>query len=86
MPIPPLKIKSLIKSSFDTDFYSPTRVALKMCYDQTVPGGVIAFNHYFSEGGENTVGERIAAEEVLSGKPVFHLHGTGIFLIRYYLL
>lgn len=70
----------LMFSFFDTDYYSPTRVALEMCYDQTVKGGVIAFDHYFSEGWEDTVGERIAAKEVLEGKPMFHLHGTGIFL------
>lgn len=70
----------LMFSFFDTDFYSPTRVALEMCYEQTVTGGVIAFDHYFSEGWEDTIGERIAAKEVLEGKPVFHLHGTGIFL------
>ena len=67
-------------SFFDTDYYSPTRVALEMCYEQTVRGGVIAFDHYFSEGWEDTIGECIAAKEVLEGKPVFHLHGTGIFL------
>jgi len=75
-----LKGVPLMFSFFDTDYYSPTRVALEMCYKQTVKGGVIAFDHYFSEGWEDTIGERIAAKEVLEGKPVFHLHGTGIFL------
>jgi hypothetical protein len=75
-----LKGVPLMFSFFDTDYYSPTRVALEMCYEQTVKGGVIAFDHYFSEGWEDTVGERIAAKEILEGKPVFHLHGTGIFL------
>lgn len=75
-----LKGVPLIFSFFDTDFYSPTRAALEMCYEQMIAGGVIAFDHYFSEGWEDTIGERIAAKEVLSGKPVFHLHGTGIFL------
>lgn len=51
-----------------------------MCYEQTIVGGVIALDHYFSEGWEDPIGECIAAEEVLGGKPVFHLHGTGIFL------
>jgi O-methyltransferase len=75
-----LKGIPLMFSFFDTDYYSPTRAALDMCYEQTVKGGVIAFDHYFSEGWEDTIGERIAAKEVLEGKPVFHLHGTGIFL------
>lgn len=75
-----LKGISLMFSFFDTDYYSPTRAALEICYEQTVKGGVIAFDHYFSEGWEDTIGERIAAKEILEGKPVFHLHGTGIFL------
>ena len=70
----------LMLSFFDTDYYSPARVALEMCYNQTVRGGIIAFDHYFSEGWEDTIGERIAAKEVLEEKSVFHLHGTGIFL------
>jgi len=73
----------LMFSFFDTDYYSPTRVALEMCYNQTVKGGIIAFDHYFSEGWEDTIGERIAAKEVLDGKPVLNLHGTGIFLKLY---
>lgn len=75
-----LKGVPLMFSFFDTDYYTPTRTALEMCYEQTVQGGVIAFDHYFSEGWEDTIGERIAAKEVLKGKLVFHLHGTGIFL------
>jgi hypothetical protein len=75
-----LKGVPLMFSFFDTDYYTPTRAALEMCYEQTVQGGVIAFDHYFSEGWEDTIGERIAAREALEGKPVFHLHGTGIFL------
>lgn len=75
-----LKGISLMFSFFDTDYYSPTRAALEMCYEQTVKGGVIAFDHYFSDGWEDTIGERIAAKEILQKKTVFHLHGTGIFL------
>lgn len=74
-----LKGIPLMFSFFDTDYYSSTRATLKMCYEQTVKGGVIAFDHYFSEGWEDTIGERIAAKEVFEEKPVFHLHGTGIF-------
>lgn len=70
----------LMFSFFDTDYYSPARVALEMCYNQTVKGGIIALDHYFSEGWEDTIGEMIAAEEVFEGKPVFHLHGNGVFL------
>jgi O-methyltransferase len=71
----------LMLSFFDTDNYSPTRAALDLCYEQTVRGGVLAFDHYISEGRfVYTIGERMAAREVLYNKNMFHLHGTGIFL------
>lgn len=68
-------------SFFDTDNYSPTRMALEMCYEQTVPGGILAFDHFYcDERWLYTLGERIAVSEVLTGKGVFNLHGTGIFI------
>jgi len=71
----------LIFTFFDTDNYTPTRDALELCYEQTVKGGIIAFDHYYcDEKWLNTIGERIAAKQVLSQKNVFNLHGTGIFL------
>jgi len=71
----------LMLSFFDTDNYSPTKVALQMCFEQTVTGGVLAFDHFISERRFiYTVGERIAAKEVLMDKKVFNLHGTGIFI------
>lgn len=73
--------KTLVLSFFDTDNYSATRQALELCYQRTVRGGVLAFDHYYcDERWLYTIGERIAANEVLSGKPLFHLHGTGIFV------
>jgi hypothetical protein len=75
-----LKDIPLMFTFFDTDLYSPTRVALELCFKQTVKGGIIALDHYFSEGWEETIGERIAAQEVLKNKNYFHLHGTGIFI------
>lgn len=71
----------LMFSFFDTDNYSPTRKALELCFNQTVKGGILAFDHYFSsERFIDTIGERIAAKEVLDSKKVFHLHETGIFI------
>jgi O-methyltransferase len=70
----------LALSFFDTDNYSATRRALQMCWDQTVDGGVLAFDHYYSPGWNKTIGERIAIREVLGDKRAFNLHGTGIFL------
>jgi len=66
---------------FDTDNYSPTRASLDLCYEQTVPGGILAFDHYFcDERWLYTIGERIAATQALAGKRFFHLHGTGVFV------
>ncbi|MGD0992145.1 MAG: TylF/MycF/NovP-related O-methyltransferase [Gemmatimonadales bacterium] len=75
-----LKGMPLVLTFFDTDNYSPTRAALEMCIAQTVPGGIIACDHYYSPGWARTIGERIAATQVLSRSTFFHLHGTGIFV------
>ncbi len=65
---------------FDTDNYSATRLALENCWEQLLDGGVLAFDHWYSPGWNKTIGERIAIRQVLDGKRVFNLHGTGIFL------
>jgi len=70
----------LALSFFDTDNYSATRRALEICIERTVPGGVLAFDHYFSPTWGNTIGERIAAKQVLGEMNLLNLHGTGIFL------
>jgi len=70
----------LMFTFFDTDNYSPTKAALELCYEQTIDGGVLAFDHFFSEKWIETIGERMAVKEVLSSKPLLNLHGTGIFL------
>jgi hypothetical protein len=71
----------LVLTFFDTDNYSPTRAALELCCDQTVPGGVLAFDHQYCDlRWLYTIGERIAATEVLDDRHFFNLHGTGIFL------
>lgn len=75
-----LKGIPLMFSFFDTDNYSPAKAALELCYEQTVKGGVLACDHYFSEEWPDTVGERIAIKEVLGDKKLFNLHGTGIFI------
>jgi len=75
-----LEDRELILSFFDTDNYSATRKALPLCARQTVPGGVIAFDHYYSPSRPTTLGERVAANEVFGGSDWLNLHGTGIFL------
>src|SRR5207249_6313537 len=76
-----LKGVPLMLTLFDTDNFTPTRNALELCYQQTVKGGILAFDHYYcDERWIDTVGERIAVAQVLSDKQTFHLQGTGIFL------
>lgn len=75
-----LRDVNLALSFFDTDNYSAVKQALQLCIERTVPGGVLAFDHYFSPTWDKTVGERIAIRQVLTGMNVFNLHGTGIFL------
>ena len=71
----------LMFSFFDTDNYSPTRTSLDLCFEQTQPGGILAFDHYFcDERWVETIGERIAIKQVLGSKRAFNLHGTGIFI------
>jgi O-methyltransferase len=65
---------------FDADNYSTARSALPLCYEQTVPGGILAFDHYYSPNWVRTIGERIAIKEVLSTLDVLNLHGTGVFI------
>lgn len=70
----------LLLSFFDTDNYSPTKAALPLCVSQTVRGGAIVFDHVYSlEEFRYTLGERMAAYELLAESGFFHLHGTGVF-------
>jgi len=71
----------LILCFFDTDNYSPTQAALELCAEQLVPGGAIVFDHVATTAGYvDTIGERIAAYELLAERPLLHLHGTGVFV------
>ncbi len=70
----------LALSFFDTDNYSATRQALQLCYEQTVHGGILAFDHFYSPTWERTIGERVAIRQALEGRDALNLHGTGIFV------
>lgn len=65
----------------DTDNYSATRVALETIAPNVVVGGAIVLDHYWTlPDYVYTVGERIAADEVLTNAGMLALHGTGVFL------
>lgn len=70
----------LLLAFFDTDNYSPARAALELCADQLVVGGSIVFDHVATVPDYiDTLGERMAAYEVLPQRGFLHLHGTGVF-------
>ena len=75
-----LSDKTISFAFFDTDNYSATKKALETCYDLMITGGIIAFDHYYSPGWIQTLGERIAIKQVLKNKSVLNLHETGIFI------
>jgi O-methyltransferase len=65
----------------DTDNYSATRVALETIAPNVVVGGAIVFDHYWTlPEYVYTVGERIAADEVLKDAGMVAFHGTGVFM------
>jgi O-methyltransferase len=75
-----LEGEPLLLALFDTDNYSPARAALDLCARQIVVGGSIVFDHVATTPEYiDTLGERIAAYEVLEPAGFLHLHGTGVF-------
>ena len=72
--------ESILLAFFDTDNYSPARAGLELCARQLVVGGSIVFDHVATTAEYvDTLGERIAAYEVLGPAGFLHLHGTGVF-------
>lgn len=75
-----LEGRPLLLCFFDTDNYSPARAALELCAEQLVIGGSIVFDHVATiPDYVDTLGERIAAYELLPPLGFLHLHGTGVF-------
>lgn len=79
----PVRLKSVpvLLAFVDTDNYSGARAALEMIVENVVPGGAIVLDHFHTTGEYTyTVGERIAASEVLANSGFLHLSGTGVFV------
>ena len=78
--LPPPRDEPILLGFFDTDDYSPARAAFPLCVRQPVVGGSIVFDHVYSLGEYlYTLGERIAAYEMLGESGFFHLHSAGVF-------
>jgi predicted O-methyltransferase YrrM len=76
-----LENEELVLVFMDTDNYSSARTALEVCLPRLVVGGAIVFDHFTTtEDYVYTVGERMAAEEMLMARGMLHLHGTGVFV------
>ena len=80
--VPKRLVKDPVLLAFiDTDNYSGTRAALPPILTNLVKGGAIVFDHYYTTSDyPYTVGERIAAKQVLGDAGLLHLHGTGVFV------
>jgi hypothetical protein len=79
----PLALKDVpvLLAFVDTDNYSPAVSALRAVADNVVPGGAIVFDHYTTTVDYlYTLGERMAADEVLQEGSFFHVEGTGVFV------
>ena len=72
--------KGIAFAFFDTDNYSATKKALDVVFNNMPKGAILAFDHYYSKNHIDTLGERLAAKEILRNKKVFNLHGTGVFM------
>ncbi len=65
----------------DTDNYSAARAALEIILPNLVQGGSIVFDHFWTEQQYvYTVGERMAAQDVLQRAGLLQIHGTGVFV------
>jgi O-methyltransferase len=75
-----LRDKDVVLAFIDTDNYTSASHILDVIADQIVVGGAIIFDHF--TGRERflyTLGERIAAQRLLSDARYFNLHDSGVF-------
>ena len=75
-----LAVEAILLAFVDTDNYSPARAALEVVLPNLVLGGSIVFDHYETTPEFlYTIGERLAAKEVLRDSGLLQLQGTGVF-------
>lgn len=74
--------RPVVVAFVDTDNYSSGYAAIRSIRDQMVVGGAIVLDHYTGiDRFVRTIGERMAAEDLLAGDSrFFNLHGTGVFI------
>jgi O-methyltransferase len=75
-----LESEDVVVAFVDTDNYTPAVAAVDVLRRRVVPGGAIVFDHFTgTDRFRYTLGERIAAAELLQDPRFFNLHGTGVF-------
>jgi O-methyltransferase len=76
-----LTCENIVLAFVDTDNFSSASAVLDVIQDRVVVGGAILFDHL---AGCNrfryTLGERLAAKQLLNDKRYFNLHDTGVFV------
>jgi hypothetical protein len=79
---PTIGDRPVVVAFVDTDNYSSGSAAILAVKENVVPGGAIVLDHYTGvDRFVRTLGERMAAEDLLGGdKRYFNLHGTGVFI------
>lgn len=78
---PRLATEPVLLAFIDTDNYTATRAALPIILANLVVGGAIVLDHYWTTADYvYTIGERLAAQEVLRDSPLLQIHGTGVFI------
>ena len=79
----PRRLKSvpILLAFVDTDNYSGARRALETIVPNLVSGGAVILDHYWTTPEYlYTIGERMAAQDVLGPAGLLQVHGTGVFV------
>lgn len=76
-----LRDERILLAFVDTDNYSPAKSALESVLPNLVLGGAIVLDHFHTTSEFiYTLGERMAAKEVLGQTALLQIHGTGVFV------
>jgi len=76
-----LSNENVVLAFIDTDNYTSACSILDVIQDRVVVGGAIVFDHFTGRNRHlYTLGERIAAQRLLTDLRYFNLHDTGVFI------
>lgn len=76
-----LENEPILLAFVDTDNYSPARAALTAVLPNLVRGGAVVFDHFHTTDDYiMTIGERMAAQDILTGAGLLQIFGSGVFV------